>query len=42
LVKGIDTAINDEEMKWSMDLSEINRREKEFHKAEKIKQQFFF
>ena len=31
LVKGIDRAMNDEEMKWVMDLSEINRREKEFH-----------
>ncbi len=42
LVKGIDTAINDEEIKWSMDSFEINRREKEFHKVEKIKLQFFF
>ena len=31
LVKGIDSAMNDEEMKWVMDLSEINRKEKEFH-----------
>jgi len=31
LVKGIDSAMNDEKMKWVMDLSEINRREKEFH-----------
>jgi hypothetical protein len=23
--------MNDEEMKWVMDLSEINRKEKEFH-----------
>ena len=31
LVKGIDSAMKDEKMKWVMDLSEINRREKEFH-----------
>ena len=31
LVKGIDSAMNDEKMKWVMDLSEINRKEKEFH-----------
>ena len=31
LVKGIDSAMNDKEMKWVMNLSEINRREKEFH-----------
>ena len=31
LVKGIDSAMNDKEMKWVMDLSEINRKEKEFH-----------
>ena len=42
LVKGIDSAMNDEKMKWSMDLSKINRREKELHKAEKIKLQLFF
>jgi len=31
LVKGIDSAMNDEKMKWVMDLSKINRKEKEFH-----------